>query len=362
MRLPAENEYTLLLCTVLPETAQQHGWEAPMLGYAMQNIAGEILPFAAVHGTVQYYVRDGRVLLAVVGGGGDAAELAPAAQKLLETCRSCLGCETTIYRRGGIPLAGLGEACSALEEADRKNVGRRGLLLTESELIRETGQPGCRIDLPALEQLLCERRGAQAVELLRRETERLRAGGQLSYEALHRIHEDYRQLVYALLYRDNIQAHELFLDAASQALFEKSEQSAFDMIRWASAITAKMLSCQAEVRKTETVIDVMKRYIQENYSRDITRDEIAASVFLSPDYAAKLFKTETGVPLRDYVNEVRILHARQLLAEDKLSVSEVAVQVGLDNFSYFSTLFRKATGLSPREYRQQAEKTAPGRL
>ena len=127
------------------------------------------------------------------------------------------------------------------------------------------------------------------------------------------------------------------------------------MMRWASVITEKMLSYQKEMRKTETVIDSIKNYINQNYNHELSRNEIAASVYLSPDYVAKIFKADTGMFLKDYINEIRIQKAKKLLLDDAHTVSEVASLVGMDNFSYFSTLFKKNTGLSPREYKQKAK-------
>lgn len=78
-------------------------------------------------------------------------------------------------------------------------------------------------------------------------------------------------------------------------------------------------------------------------------------MFLSPGYVARLFKQETGRSLRDYVNECRITRAKQMLAAGGRNVSEIAASVGFDNFSYFSTLFKKYVDCPPSEYMRKNE-------
>ena len=95
--------------------------------------------------------------------------------------------------------------------------------------------------------------------------------------------------------------------------------------------------------------------MQEHYREEIGRNEAAAVVYLTPEYAAKLFKKETGMNLKDYIHQVRIREAKTLLAGGG-KVSVVAQQVGFDNFSYFSTVFKRITGVSPNEYKRAGER------
>jgi two-component system response regulator YesN len=91
-------------------------------------------------------------------------------------------------------------------------------------------------------------------------------------------------------------------------------------------------------------------FIKEHYQENITRTDIASTVYLTPEYMAKIFKKETGVSLKQYLSDYRISKAKELLTEPNIRVTDAAQQVGFDNFSYFSTVFKKATGLTPIEY------------
>ena len=80
-------------------------------------------------------------------------------------------------------------------------------------------------------------------------------------------------------------------------------------------------------------------------------------MYLAPEYMARVFKKETGVSLKQYLSDYRIARARELLADPNESVSDAAGRVGFDNFSYFSTVFRKTVGMSPNEYRSAVLQT-----
>ena len=97
-------------------------------------------------------------------------------------------------------------------------------------------------------------------------------------------------------------------------------------------------------------------YIRQNIEKDLSRSEIADAIFLNPEYLSGLFKKETGVSVGDFILSEKMGIARSLLADTMIPVSLVASRVGYSNFSYFSQVFKKATGLSPVEYRQKYTK------
>ena len=95
-----------------------------------------------------------------------------------------------------------------------------------------------------------------------------------------------------------------------------------------------------------------KRYIEQNYTRQISLEEVAAQVGLSSAYFSKLFKSELGVGYAEYLTEVRLEHAKRLLLDSNGSVKEIAAQVGYLDDKYFSKLFKKQTGIKPSEFRR----------
>ncbi|MNJ56839.1 Bifunctional transcriptional activator/DNA repair enzyme AdaA [compost metagenome] len=105
--------------------------------------------------------------------------------------------------------------------------------------------------------------------------------------------------------------------------------------------------------RSEGVVERAKRFIHQNYNQDLSRDDVAASVFLTPDYLAKVFKHETGLTIKEYLNEYRIETAKRMLIESSASISTIAMNAGFDNISYFSTVFKKLTGEPPNAFRSK---------
>lgn len=101
------------------------------------------------------------------------------------------------------------------------------------------------------------------------------------------------------------------------------------------------------------VIDNIKKYIRQNYEKDLTLEEIAASVYLSPYYAARMFKNAQGMTIMNYVTKVRVEEAKKLLRNPRFQVEEIAQKLGYNDASYFSKVFRRSEGMSPTQFRQQ---------
>ena len=78
------------------------------------------------------------------------------------------------------------------------------------------------------------------------------------------------------------------------------------------------------------------------------RTSVAREVHLSESYFSTLFKKRCGTSFTEYLNAVRIEESKRLLAQGDLNVTEAAVRVGFASQSYFSKVFRRVTGMSPR--------------
>ena len=94
-------------------------------------------------------------------------------------------------------------------------------------------------------------------------------------------------------------------------------------------------------------------YINKYYMQPINLTNIAAYVHLNPEYFCRLFKEETGKNFSNYLVDIRLNKAVDLLKRTDLKVREIAEIVGYSNLSYFSTLFKKYYGVSPFDYRNK---------
>lgn len=92
--------------------------------------------------------------------------------------------------------------------------------------------------------------------------------------------------------------------------------------------------------------------IENNYDQNLSLEDICARVLVSKTYFCYLFKRETGMSVWNYLTVVRLRHAKELLEKTQLRSYEVAFQVGYENPSYFSKIFKKYENMTPNEYRE----------
>jgi AraC family transcriptional regulator len=97
----------------------------------------------------------------------------------------------------------------------------------------------------------------------------------------------------------------------------------------------------------------LKNYIEEHLAEDLAIATLASLIPMSQFHFARAFKAATGEPPHRYVMQRRIERAKVLLAVARLSVAEVAYQVGFSNQSHFTMQFRKAVGITPKQFREQ---------
>ena len=110
------------------------------------------------------------------------------------------------------------------------------------------------------------------------------------------------------------------------------------------------------VKTVETLSKIMpklKTYINENLEMDLTRSDLAAQIYVHPDYLSHIFKEKVGMSVSQYIMHARLEESKILLRSTKKSISEISHQVGYPNTSYFSRLFKRATGMTPTEYRKR---------
>lgn len=103
---------------------------------------------------------------------------------------------------------------------------------------------------------------------------------------------------------------------------------------------------------SDTSIDRIRSYILKNIAdKNLCLSRIAANSFYNPTYLSRFFKQETGSNLSDYINEVRIKRALELIRNRDVRINEIASRIGFESSSYFTMFFKKRMGVTPNEYR-----------
>ena len=103
--------------------------------------------------------------------------------------------------------------------------------------------------------------------------------------------------------------------------------------------------------KNSDVIKKAIQYISKNYANNLSLELVANHVHLNPTYFSTLFKQSTGSSFKEYLNMVRIEESKRLLSNTDYSLIDIAVATGFEDQSYFTKVFKKYTGLTPKQFR-----------
>lgn len=144
-----------------------------------------------------------------------------------------------------------------------------------------------------------------------------------------------------------------------EELFEtiKSDEPIELIMEQGSMLLMKLLTavCSNEMqnRTVSDEVQVVKRFIENNYQRNLTMDDISAAVFRSNDYVQKQFKQVYGVTPYSYYMELKMECAKNLLQQTNLSIGQIAEKLGYKSDRYFSARFRRVTGMTATQFRKQ---------
>ncbi|HHV99219.1 MAG TPA: response regulator [Clostridiaceae bacterium] len=105
--------------------------------------------------------------------------------------------------------------------------------------------------------------------------------------------------------------------------------------------------------KNTNLINQIHNCIKNPFCKDITLESVAEKVGISPQYLSKIFKDEFGTNFIDYIIEKRISYAKELLKHGNKNIKQISNMVGYEDANYFCRIFKKNTGLTPKQYRIQ---------
>lgn len=142
---------------------------------------------------------------------------------------------------------------------------------------------------------------------------------------------------------------------AKMAVDGQPSVPARDTVTEAPAKTAEAGSmdhaAQASPESIPPEIQNICKYLQENYAEKITLEDVTQHVGFSKYYGGRLFKQYMGKTIIEYLIEIRLEHAKELLMQGEFSIKQISYMVGYQDPNYFTWSFKKATGVSPVKYR-----------
>lgn len=102
----------------------------------------------------------------------------------------------------------------------------------------------------------------------------------------------------------------------------------------------------------EKRVEIIIAHMEGDLRRQVTLDEMAPQVNLSPSRLRHIFKADTGVSLKQYQKQLRMQKARELLEDSFLSVKEIMIEIGISDRNHFARSFRKTFGTTPTQHRR----------
>ena len=131
-------------------------------------------------------------------------------------------------------------------------------------------------------------------------------------------------------------------------------KSVDQIILWMDTLRDGLCQALKSKRKTykDHIIANVQKYINSHIEDRLSLNQVAAVFGLSPNYLSALFKKTCSIGFSEYITQHKITRAKSLLLEQDLKIYEIADRLGFESAFYFSKVFKKVEGLSPREYQQ----------
>ncbi len=125
--------------------------------------------------------------------------------------------------------------------------------------------------------------------------------------------------------------------------------------QWMKDVIAVVCGNTSDTNRIQknSIVTELQKYIQQNLSKKLTREDLSEYVHLNESYLSRLFHKETGMSLSDYILQERMKKARELISETDKPIYGIANQLCYDNFSYFAKMFKKVYNITPQEYRKK---------
>lgn len=178
-------------------------------------------------------------------------------------------------------------------------------------------------------------------------------------------------LISAFIKNDNIFSHMI---TVSEPVWEYLKKILCDMLAevsekkeyWEYALASdlrlfficlKRVCPEAFSKESESLASTIAfrilNYIDEHFAEEITIDSIAKKMNFNRHYISHVFKNVIGYSIMDYVLSLRINRAKELLTHTKEKISDISLKCGYTDFAYFSRIFKRSTGVSPRTFRNE---------
>lgn len=154
----------------------------------------------------------------------------------------------------------------------------------------------------------------------------------------------------------------LYNSIANKKIEHQKHDISFRVYEW---ILSLLRFSEGEVRTDRHLpetVQIGKQFMEQHFHESISLSQIAEAAKVSPNHFCKMFQKHVGASPVEYLRLVRLEKAAHLLKHTRIPVSQIAVETGFDNLSYFGKVFRKLIGMTPSEYRDGKSDLAGNQL
>jgi two-component system response regulator YesN len=327
-----------------------------IMEYAVRNAAMEAVLRSDAGVVIQ--ARNGGNLVLLYGKKLQDDALPELVERCTEFIQCCIGyfqCSLSCYVGEPTPIHRLHAAYERLMSLERRNILETNTVITQWKA--ECDEPdSTTVSLPSIADLSVLFESGKREELVRRirDTFRILTSGSTDVETMNGFRFGLLHMIYSVFHKKGLSVNDVFNESVLVEI--TTIRSLRQLEEWTEQTIRKGLDYLEHAGKSGSgVTERVRQYVKEYLQDDLTREDIAASVYLNPAYLSRLFKKETGISLTDYIVQERMSRAKILLENASLKISSVAEMVGYTHFSHFAKTFKKCVGLSPQEYQKWRE-------
>ncbi|MEC0127979.1 response regulator transcription factor [Paenibacillus pabuli] len=327
-----------------------------VLEYALRNAAKEML-LGDKPGEVFQDHSGLNIVLAYEQDGisPTASELAEGCQSYIRKCGSYFYCRLSCYVGVPVAITELQGMLNELMDMERRNINELEGVFKYDVQGREAEDRFLPIPwFPELSVLFETGKFEDLRERVDEIFELLAAQERLSPEILRLYYHAMLHVVYPLLHQKNVSVRSLYPGEREP---EESvvTRSLPQLKHWTSDLISRAIPVlYPDDHSPMTIVDQLCIYIENHIGEELMREELASFAGFNPAYLSRLFRKEKGMSLSEFILQRRVAKAKTLLSQSTVKVTDIAGKVGYYNYSHFTKMFKKCTGITPQEFRKQS--------
>lgn len=350
--IDTEAEYIAITSNITNTMRDQQKMTHSMFIFMIENLHNENLFEGKSAGNIICSQYNRGFFVESICKRSESGNLTDTVKKLISEIKKTLSVNITVCIGEPCKLSEISNIYNHHIELLKSNVSYTDSFFYEYQIEDNKANTSKVIDIGEFQEYFLEKEKLKIMSSIKNILYKKMEDKTLNEMMLYTLRQELNQCVFKCFATYDIKADGFMTRPEDIDLSVQAIESTSNMIKWVSYL----VDCYIETLETnlnrDTDVEKINRFIKEHYSENIGRNEIADFIHLAPEYVSKLYKKKTGITIKDYLNEYRVEQAKLLLQNNALRVSDISDMVGFENFTYFSTIFKKYTQMSPNEYRK----------